>query len=286
MLLGYGSGGEIGAGRAALQLPYDVVASEFLTMEGKRFSTSRAVGIYVSDFLSRYDADQLRYFLAVAGPETQDTDFTWSEFVRRNNDELVAAWGNLVHRTITNVHRHFGEVPAPAELDERDELLLRSVEGGYEAVGAEIERARFKAGLNLAMGLVREVNQYVSEQAPWALLESDRARAATVLYVAVRSIDNLKTLLAPFLPFSSQVLHELLGYGGYLAGPLELRRIGEGDDATHTILTGDYESWVGEWAPSSIEPGQPVLAPSPLFKKLDAERVVEEEVARMEAAAP
>jgi len=286
MLLGYGSGGEIGAGRAALQLPYDVVASEFLTMEGKRFSTSRAVGIYVSDFLSRYDADQLRYFLAVAGPETQDTDFTWSEFVRRNNDELVAAWGNLVHRTLTNVHRHFGEVPAPAELDERDERLLRSVEGGFEAVGAEIERARFKAGLNLAMGLVREVNQYVSEQAPWALLVSDRVRAATVLYVAVRSIDNLKTLLAPFVPFSSQDLHELLGYGGYLAGPLELRRVDEGHDATHTILTGDYESWVGEWAPSSIEPGQPVLAPSPLFKKLDAERVVEEEVARMEAAAP
>jgi len=286
MLLGYGSGGEIGAGRAALQLPYDVVASEFLTMEGKRFSTSRAVGIFVSDFLSRYDADQLRYFLAVAGPETQDTDFTWSEFVRRNNDELVAAWGNLVHRTLTNVHRHFGEVPAPAELDERDERLLRSVEGGFEGVGAEIERARFKAGLNLAMGLVREVNQYVSEQAPWALLESDRVRAATVLYVAVRSIDNLKTLLAPFVPFSSQDLHELLGYGGYLAGPLELRRVDEGHDATHTILTGDYESWVGEWAPSSIEPGQPVLAPSPLFKKLDAERVVEEEVARMEAAAP
>jgi methionyl-tRNA synthetase len=285
MLLGYDAGGEIGAGRGALQLPYDVVASEFLTMEGRRFSTSRAVGIYVSDFLSRYDADQLRYFLAVAGPETQDTDFTWSEFARRNNDELVAAWGNLVHRTLTNVHRHFGEVPAPSELDERDERLLRSVEGGFAAVGGEIERARFKAALNVAMGLVREANQYVSEQSPWALLESDRARAATVLYVALHSIDSLKTLLTPFLPFSSQALHELLGYDGQIAGSLELREVDEGEGAAHGVLTGRYETWVGEWAPSRIQPGQAIREPKPLFRKLDPERVVEEEVARMETAA-
>jgi methionyl-tRNA synthetase len=284
MLLGYGSGGEVGACRGALQLPHDVVASEFLTMEGKRFSTSRAVGIYVSDFLGRYQPDQLRYFLAAAGPETQDTDFTWSEFVRRNNDELVAAWGNLVHRTLTSVHRHFGEVPAYSELNDGDERLLRSVEGGFDTVGAEIERARFKAALNLALALVREVNQYVSEQAPWALLENDRLRAATVLYVAVRSIDNLKVLLTPFLPFSSQALHELLGYEGYIAGPLEVREVDEGDGARHRVLTGDYDAWVGQWAPSRIQPGQAVRAPAPLFKKLDAAQVVEEELARMEAA--
>ncbi len=284
MLLGYGSGGELGAGRAALQLPYDVVASEFLTMEGRRFSTSRAVGIYISDFLSRYEPDQLRYFLSIAGPETQDTDFTWSEFVRRNNDELVATWGNLVHRTLTNIQRHFGKVPEPAELTEADEALLRSVEGGFETVGAEIERARFKAGLTGAMALAREVNQYVSDQAPWALLKSDPQRAATVLYVAVRTIDNLKVLFTPFLPFSSQTLHELLGHDGYLAGPLEIRDVDEGGGEAHQVLTGDYESWVGEWAPSRIRPGQPVGEPVPLFKKLDPDLVVAEELARMEAA--
>jgi methionyl-tRNA synthetase len=285
MLIGYGEGGEYGAGRGRLQLPYDIVASEFLTMEGRQFSVSRGVAIDVRDFLSRYEPDPLRYFLTAAGPETQDTDFTWSEFVRRNNDELVAAWGNLVHRTLINVHRHFGEVPAPAELDERDERLLQSVEVGFTAVGDEIERARFKAALNVAMGLVREVNQYVSEQSPWALLESDRARAATVLYVALRSIDSLKILLTPFLPFSSQALHELLGYDGWIAGPLELREVDEGEGAAHRVLTGRYETWVGEWAPSRIQPGQAVREPKPLFRKLDPEQVVEEEVARMEAAA-
>jgi methionyl-tRNA synthetase len=284
MLLGYASGGELGAGRGSLQLPYDVVASEFLTMEGKKFATSRGIGIYVSDFLSRYEADQLRYFLAVAGPETQDTDFTWSEFARRNNDELVAAWGNLVHRTLTNVHRHFGEVPRPAELADPDARVLRSVEGGFETVGAEIERVRFKAALNLAMALVREVNQYLSSQAPWAVLEADRERAGTILYVALRCIDNLKILLTPFLPFSSQVLHESLGHEGSIAGPLEVREVDEGGGAVHRVLTGDYDAWVGEWAPSQIPPGQRIREPAPLFRKLDVEQVVEEELARMEAA--
>ena len=103
-------------GRGKLELPYDIVSSEFLTMEGRQFSTSRGVVIHVGDFLSRYDPDPLRYFLTAAGPETQDTDFTWSEFVRRNNDELVANWGNLVNRTLANVHKNFGAVPEPGEL--------------------------------------------------------------------------------------------------------------------------------------------------------------------------
>ena len=130
MLLGYGAGGEYGADRGELQLPYDVVASEFLTMEGKQFSSSRNVVIYVRDFLSRYDADALRFYITAAGPETQDSDFTWAEFVRRNNDELVATWGNLVNRTLTNTFKNFGEVPEPGELTAEDTSLLERVDAG------------------------------------------------------------------------------------------------------------------------------------------------------------
>jgi methionyl-tRNA synthetase len=283
ILLGYGEGGELGAGRGRLQLPYDVVASEFLTMEGKRFSASRGVGIEVRDFLSRYDPDPLRYFLVVAGPETQDTDFTWAEFVRRNNDELVATWGNLVHRTLTNVHRHFGAVPEPGDLAPEDRALLDAVGGGFETVGGEIGGAHFKSALNEAMRLARSVNQYVSDQAPWAAIERDRQRAATVLYVALRCVDNLKVLLTPFLPFSSQMLHELLGYDGWLAGPLELREFAEDDGSTHRVLTGDYDSWVGRWQPSELAPGQPVARPTHLFTKLDP-AIIDDELGRMEAA--
>src|SRR6266508_1922787 len=222
MLMGYGNGGEIGGTRDSpeLNLPYDIVSSEFLTMEGKKFSSSRGIVIYVNDVLSRYDPDPLRYFLTIGGPETQDTDFTWAEFVRRNNDELVATWGNLVNRTLTNAYRNFGEAPEPGELSEADRGLLAVVEAGFETVGNLIATARFKAALSEALRLSDLANKYVSDQEPWKLVKGDRDRAATVLYVALRAVDSLKVLFTPFLPFSSQKLHELLGYEGWLAGPL------------------------------------------------------------------
>ena len=284
MLLGYGEGGEIGAGKGKLELPYDVVASEFLTMEGRKFSSSRGVVIFVKDFLARYDADALRYFLTVAGPESQDTDFTWSEFVRRNNDELVATWGNLVNRTLKNVHRHFGEVPAPGPLSKADEQILAAIEAGLESVGAEIEAARFKAGLIEAMRLAGLANQYVSEQAPWKLIESERERTATILYVALRCVDNLKLLFSPFLPFSSQALHELLGYDDDISGKLEFVEHQEEGDS-HLVLTGDYENLRGRWQVSHLPVGQKLLEPKPLFRKLDPEAVVAEELKRMEEEA-
>ena len=283
-LLGYGEGGEYGAGRAPLELPDNVASSEFLTMEGKKFSSSRGVQILIRDFLSRYDPDALRYFLSIAGPETQDTDFTWSEFVRRNNDELVATWGNLVNRTLQSAFKNFGAVPTPGALTDADEALLADVEGGFETVGSFIEEARFKNALQEAMRLAALVNQYIAEQAPWSLIDTDRERAGTILYVALRAIDNLKILLVPYLPFSSQRLHELLGYDGFLAGPIEQRRVTEAGGGEHTVLTGDYASWVGAWEPSALAPGQALREPAPLFEKLDPEKIVPEELRRMEAA--
>jgi methionyl-tRNA synthetase len=281
-LLGYGTGGELGAGRP-LELPYDIVSSEFLTMEGRQFSTSRGVVIHVGDFLSRYEADALRYFLTAGGPETQDTDFTWAEFVRRTNDELVANWGNLVNRALTSAHRHFGRVPEPGELTDADRATIEEIEGGFESVGELIERARFRAALAEAMRLASRVNQYVSDQAPWALVQADPDRAGTVLYVALRCIDNLKLLFTPFMPFSSQRLHELLGYDTVIAGDLELREITE-EAVAYTVLTGDYDRWSGRWEPSALPPGQALREPKPLFVKLDAERVVSDELERMRAA--
>jgi methionyl-tRNA synthetase len=285
MLLGYGDDGEYGAGRGALELPDNVASSEFLTMEGKQFSSSRGLVILVRDFLSRYDPDALRYFVSIAGPETQDTDFTWSEFVRRNNDELVATWGNLVNRTLQSAYKNFGFVPEPGPLTRADEALLTEIEHGFESVGSLIEAARLKSALQEAMRLAGLGNQYVAEQAPWAQLDQDRERAGTILYVALRAIDSLKTLLTPFLPFSSQRLHEMLGYDGLVAGPLEFRTVTEDEGSEHVVLTGEYEDWVGRWEPSALPAGQPLREPKPLFAKLDAEKVVTEELARMEAAA-
>ncbi len=280
MLLGYGKGGVYGAGRDELTLPANVVATEYLTMEGKQFSSSRGYTIFIRDFLERYDPDPLRYYLVAGGPETQDTDFTWAEFVRRNNDELLANWGNLVNRTLTNAHRTFGGVPDPGELAEQDRALLATIEGGFAEVGDLIERARFRAALGEVMRLSSEVNQYVSDQAPWALAKTDRDRAATVLYVAMHAVDSLKVLFTPFLPHTSQQLHELLGYEGWLAGPLEFRPVVEDDGRSHEVLTGDYASWVGSWRPSELPPGQALLEPRPLFRKLDPS-IVDDELDRV-----
>ena len=282
MLLGYGTGGEYGAGRAPLELPDNVIASEYLTMEGKQFSTSRRHSIFVGDFLDRYDPDPLRYYLVAAGPETQDTDFTWAEFVRRNNDELLANWGNLVNRTLTNAYRNFGAVPEPGELTAADGALLAEIGSGFAAVGAHIEAGRFRAALAEAMRLSSQVNQYLSDEAPWAVVKTDRGRAGTVLFVALRAVDSLKTIFTPFLPHTSQVVHELLGNEGVLAGELEFREVTEEGGRTHQVLTGDYSGWGGSWEPSTLPAGQTLREPRPLFRKLD-ESVVEEERRRIQA---
>ncbi len=266
-------------GAGDLELPYDVVSSEFLTMEGGKFSVSRNHVIEVRDFLSRYDADALRFYLTIAGPETTDTAFTWAEFVRRNNDELVGTWGNLVHRTLVNAHRNFGAVPPPGELTGLDRRLVAGVEAGFATVGDLLGTVRFKAAITEVLRLAALVNQYLGEEQPWHAIKEDRQRAATTLFVAVRCVDSLKALVAPFLPFSSQRLHEMLGYTDVIAPQPVVREYEEEDGARHAVLGDDYDA-TPRWAPSRIEPGRPLPAPTALFKKLD-DSVVEEELNRM-----
>jgi methionyl-tRNA synthetase len=284
LLLGYsgegdkgGEPGELGA----LNLPTEVVSSEFLTMEGRKFSSSRQVVIYVRDFLARYDADALRYFIAVAGPENQDTDFTWAEFLRRNNDELVAGWGNLVNRSISMAAKNFGAIPPPAEPAEADRALLESARAAFGTVGGLIERHRQKQAIGEAMRVVAEANKYLSEQAPWKLKdESQRARMGTILHTALQVVSDCNTLLTPFLPHSAQKIHELLGGTGVHAPMPEIREVEDLDGGpAYPVLTGDYA--VGaRWESTPIEVGRPLAAPKPVFRKLDPS-IVEEELARL-----
>jgi methionyl-tRNA synthetase len=267
---------------AGYRLPQEIVASEFLTMEGRKFSSSRGVVIYVNDFLSRYDADPLRYFIAVAGPENQDTDFTWAEFVRRNNDELVANWGNLANRALSLAKRHFGAVPEAGELTERDQRVLAEISAGFDKVGALIERVAFQAAIKEAMRLSSLANLYLADEEPWKTIAGDRDRAATVLNVGLRLVDALKVIFTPFLPFSSQKVHQMLGHEGLIAGPLEFREIEEPGGDSHRVLTGDYPSWVRGWGPPELRAGQKLGEIEPLFKKLDP-KIVDEELARMGA---
>jgi len=282
MLLGYAGHGAKGGSAGPLgqlNLPSEVVSSEFLTMEGKKFSSSRQVVIYVKDFLDRYDVDALRYYVAVAGPETHDTDFTWSEFVRRNNDELVATWGNLVNRAVSFAAKNIGSIPAAGELTDADRALLGVTAGAFSTVGDHLSHSRFKFAINDAMRAVGEANKYFSEQAPWKLRTEDPERMRTVLHVTLQAIADAKTLLTPFLPRSSQAVHEMLGGTGEWSGMPRIETVEEEGAPSYPVITGDYDETF-RWESRPVTAGAPLSAPVPLFTKLD-QSVVDEEIARL-----
>jgi len=236
-------------------LPYDVPANQFQTIRGNKASTSRRLAIFVPDFLSRYDPDPLRYYLSATMPETSDSDFTWADFLRRNNDELVATWGNLVNRVLTFAYRNFDRsVPTPGESTEADRALLAGAEKAIAETGEQIAACHFRAGLEVAMSVAREANRYVEDNAPWNLIKEDRKRCATVLYTAMGAISGLNVALSPYLPFTCQTLHGSLGN----EGPIQ----------------------AAGWKLHIPVAGQPLAEATPLFKKLDPE-LVEQEEARM-----
>ena len=266
-----------------LNLPYDVPANEFMNLEGRKISGSRNWAVWMDDALDRYDPDPLRYYLTVAMPETRDTDWHWGGFVSRNNDELVAAWGNLVNRALTFAYRRFdGRVPTPGPLEDVDTQLLARIEAGFEPIGQLISACKFRAALGEVMALAREANRYLEEKGPWFQIKESHEAAGTTIYVVLRAIDSLKILFAPFLPFSSERLHQYLGYEGTLYGRSYIATFEEGEGRVHEALCYDSNGASGEWRPSELPAGQALRQPEPLFKKLD-ESVVEEELARMGA---
>jgi len=266
---------------ARLNLPYDVPANEYLNFRGGKFSKSRGTAVDVPYFLSRYDPDPLRYYLTAVAPETRDTEFSWEDFVERNNNELVATWGNLANRMLSFAYQRFdGRVPEPGEFEEEDRRLLEQVEAGFQTVGELYSTCKFRAALAEAMALAREANIYLDRKAPWFQIKEDRQAAATTVYVILRVVDNLKTILAPILPHTAQRLHRYLGYDGQLFGQQQVVEYRE-EGRSHRALTYDPSGAVGTWAPGRLPPGQALREPAPLFKKLD-EKVVEEETARLE----
>jgi len=285
-LLGYGGKGSRGGAPGVfgdLELPTEVVSSEYLNVDGQQFSTSRGVVIYVRDMLSRYQPDALRYYLSVAGPETNDTDFTWAEFKRRTNDELVAGWGNLVNRTASMVHKNFGQIPAPAQRLDVDEALLAQTTTAFGRVGELLGGHHNRQAVSEVMRVVQEANRYISETEPWKL-KNDPDRLATVLHTATQAVSDLNTMLAPFLPHSAQQVHELLGGTGTIAPQPRIDEVTDLDDDSrhYPVITGDYRlgETVAPWAPRAVVPGTPVDKPTPVFTKLD-DSVVEEEIARV-----
>lgn len=265
---------------ARLNLPYDVPANEFMNLEGQKISGSRNWAVWANDFLSRYDPDPLRYYLTANMPESKDTDWDWEEFYHRNNDELVATWGNLANRVLSFANKHWeGRVPDPGVLTEIDLDLLHTVEDGFKTVGGELEAVHLRAALAEAMRIASEVNKYLDQTAPWQAVKTDRQAAARAIFTAIKAIDSLKIMFAPFLPFTCERLHGFLGYTTPLFGT---QKTSNQADAlgSHEVLEYDPAMATGSWAPSQLEAGRGLVNPQPLFKKLDIS-IVEEERAKL-----
>ena len=244
MLLGYGG----------LNLPYDVPANEYLNLEGFKLSTSRNWAVWLPDYLDRYEPDPLRYVIAANLPETSDSDFSWREYVRRNNDELVATYGNLVHRVLSMLNRNFeGVLPEPGELDDVSNELLGEAQRRFDEVGSYLEAVRLRQALQSSMALAQAANRYLDQKEPWRALRQDKEDAAQTLWTTVSVINCLKTTLCPFLPFSSQKLHAMLGFDGNV----------------------EEKGWA--WHPNAMKPGQQLQRPTPLFRKLDEDVIAAEE---------
>lgn len=263
-----------------LNLPYDVPANEFLNLEGQKISGSRNWAVWGLDFLTRYDPDALRYYLTAIMPEAKDAEWEWSGFLQHNNNELVATWGNLANRVLTFAFKNWdGRVPEPGDLRPQDVEVLAKVEAGFKTVGDLLEAVKLRSALGEAIGLATEVNRYLDTQGPWFEIKKDKAEAAKTIFTALKAIDSLKTLFAPFLPFSSEKLQGFLGYAGALFGSQKIVSYVEANSA-HDALTYDPAGATGHWEPSQLPPGQSLRQPGPLFKKLE-EKIVEEERARL-----
>ena len=270
-----------GESNAPLILPFDVPANQFMNLEGQKISGSRNWAVWGRDALTRYDPDAIRYYLTANMPESKDSDWDWAEFVARNNNELVATWGNLANRVLSFCYKHWeGVVPnvdtttlRPADLE-----LLATIEAGFNTVGAELDAVRLRSALGETMKLATAVNQYLDVNAPWSAVKTDKDGAAKTIYTALKAIDSLKVMFAPFIPFTSERLHGFFGYETPLFGE-QYTETAKDSLGEHLVLR--YKPIEGiQWKPSDLKPGAKLNQPGPLFKKLEP-TVIEEERGRL-----
>ncbi|WP_058303533.1 methionine--tRNA ligase [Gorillibacterium timonense] len=250
-------------GSGGLHLPDRIVSGEYLTLEGQKISTSRGWAVWVPDVLERYEPDSLRYFITVNSPEKHDGDFSWHEFIRSHNGELVNAFGNFVHRSLVFIVKSFdGRVPN----GRLDESIERELRGLYDRMSALIEKAELKKALEECFGFIRRANKYFDERKPWSEVQTNPPHAADTLYTCVQIIANLERLLSPFLPFACAKL------AGFLGEPRPLSELSEPD--TETFQADALQSH--RWAFTEVASGTVLGSIEPLFARIDPAREAEE----------
>lgn len=189
-------------------LPDRIISSEYLTLEGRKISTSQNYAIWVKDLLAHYEADSIRYFFLANGPEKRDTDFSWREFVHSHNGELLGAYGNFVNRTLTFITKYCDKIVPKGT---QHPTISGQINALFPSVGRKIENGAFRDALTELFDFVRSANKFFDTEQPWITRNTDKAACDNTLYQCVQIIANLAVLLSPFLPFSSEKVCQWLG---------------------------------------------------------------------------
>ena len=232
-------------GSGEYNLPYDVVANEYLNFSGKQFSKSKNWAVWVSDFLKEYDSEALRYYLTSIMPESSDSDFTWDSFFESNNNELVATFGNLVNRIQSLIKNNFDNVvPNFEKIDDKDNEMISEIKRSFEFTGNFLEKRQFRNSLKEIMNLAKLGNRYIDQKEPWASFKSDKQIAANTLWVGANLISNLGVLISPFLPKTSLKISSMFNFGNVIP----------------------------EWKYREAKSGIKINNISPLFKKIEIEK--------------
>ncbi|UCE45265.1 MAG: methionine--tRNA ligase [Methanobacteriota archaeon] len=232
-------------GIGGLNLPYDVVANQFMNLGGQKFSKSMGVSINIPDLLTKFQPDVIRYYLVANMPEFKDSEFSWDDFAQRTNSELVATYGNFVHRAMSFTYKNFHTIPSRGPLDDRDKAAMKRISDAGEAVARSLSKCEFREALRSLMDLAQFGNQYFDSVAPWTLVRSDKARCGTVLHVSLEMCKALAVFGCPFLPFSSERIWTDLGMEGSV----------------------EAAGWKGFEVP--LKEGASLKKPVPLYAKVD-----------------
>ncbi|MCW4037169.1 MAG: methionine--tRNA ligase [Candidatus Bathyarchaeota archaeon] len=228
-------------------LPYKIVAGEYLTLEGKKMSKSREWVIGVKEYLEKFEPDPLRYYLIAVSPLTKDADFSWAEFIRKNNDELADILGNFIHRTLAFTYRFFDKrIPKAEEIDDPDQRILETITNVKHEVEVFLEKQEFHRAIRSIMGLAATGNRYLNAQEPWKAVKENPQKAANTLYLSNQIVKALSILLEPFLPFTAERMWALLN----LPGSIHEQKWGEID--------------------MELASNHVIKKPEPLFSKIDS----------------
>lgn len=239
-------------GVGGLNLPTNVPANQYVTFKGGKASSSRGIGLTISEALELFEPDALRFALAANFPEQSDTEISIAEIARRINEELVATWGNLVNRVLSMTHKSCdAQILEPGPLEPVDTELLATVDSAMAEAANQIEKVELRAALRSAMATAQAVNAYLNATEPWKVVKVDVQRGQTILHTALSAINGVRVMFGPFLPHSSTALEDVLG-------PVE------------------------SWQRQPLTIGTAIDKPKPLFKKIDLEELAALEAAKEE----